>query len=143
MLLHPPATAYLDKVWSDLRVGLPNASLIVHTPAGQKRLRPWERIESGADEFLPGTATMRLAPASQFKDLDLLTVFAIGSGIEKKEFAFKLLQSTSAIGVRIHREGLPTLVAFKTNPAAGDATLTGFSFSGPVGVSVFKPKKTR
>ena len=81
--------------------------------------------------------------ASQFKDLELLTVFAVGSGIEKKEFAFKLLQSTSAIGVRIHRDGLPTLVAFKTNPAAGDATLTGFSFSGPVGVSVFKPKQTR
>jgi len=43
--------------------------------------------------------------------------------------------------VRIHREGWPTLVAFKLDPAAQGASLTGFGFKGPVGVDVFKPKR--
>lgn len=86
---------------------------------------------------------MQLGPTNKLAALDLLTVFAVYRGGEKKDYAFKLLESNSAVGARIHREGWPTLVAFKTDPAAQNASLTGFGFTGPVGVDVFKPKLRR
>ena len=90
--------------------------------------------------MFPNTATFQLGPTNQLAVLDLLTVYAVHRSGEKKDFAFRLLETTSAVGARIHRDGLPTLVAFKTDPSATNASLTGFGFSGPVGVNVFTPK---
>jgi hypothetical protein len=143
MLVHPPAATRLDTIWRDLRLELPKGGLRISAPAGRHALRSWERIESAADSILPGTVTMQLGPTNKLAQLDLLTVFAVYRGGEKKNYAFKLLESNNAVGARIHREGLPTLVAFKTDVAVGEASLTGFGFSGPVGVHVFRPKQTK
>ena len=140
MLLHPPAATRLDTIWRDLRLDLPKGGFRISAPAGRHALRSWERIESAADSILPGTVTMQLGPTNKLAQVDLLTVFAVYRGGEKKDYAFKLLESNNAVGARIHREGLPTLVAFKTDPASGKASVTGFPFSGPVGVYVFKPQ---
>lgn len=86
---------------------------------------------------------MQLGPTNTLSRLDLLTVFALHRGDQKKEYAFRLLESDNAVGARIHRDGLPTMVAFKTDAAAARPNLTGFAFSGPVSVDVFKPKRTR
>jgi len=51
------------------------------------------------------------------------------------------LESETAIGVRVHRDGLPTLIAFRKSIAAGEADLTGMKFAGPVAVDVFQPKR--
>ena len=83
---------------------------------------------------------MQLGPTTPRAELDLLTVFVVYRAGAKRDYAFKLLESNSAVGARIHRDGLPTLVAFKISPDGGTASLTGFGFSGPVGVDVFKPK---
>lgn len=141
MLLHPPAASRLDEVWRDLRFETPNAGFRAQAPGEKRMPRSWECIETLADSFLPGTITMRLGPTNRLARLDLITVFAVYRGGEKKDYLFKLLQSHTAVGVRIHREGLPTLVAFRTDPLAGSASLTGFEFSGPVGVDVFRPKR--
>jgi hypothetical protein len=143
MLLHPPAATRLDTFWRDLRLDWPNGAFQICAPAGRHALRSWERLESVADSILPGTVTMQLGPTNKLAQVDLLTVFAVYRGGEKKNYAFKLLESNNAVGARIHREGLPTLVAFKTDPAASKASLTGFPFSGPAGVYVFKPKPTK
>jgi hypothetical protein len=141
MLLHPPAATQVDDIWRDLRLDLPKAGFRIHAPGAKRTPRSWVRIESAADQLLPGTVTMQLGPTNKFVALDLVTVFAVYRGGEKKSYAFKLLESNSAIGARIHRDGWPTLVAFKIDAAAQSASLTGFSFSGPVGVDVFKPKQ--
>ena len=137
MVLHPPAATQVDAAWRDLRLDLPDGGLRIHAPGTKKMLRAWERIESAVDQFLPGTVTMRLGPTNQLAELDLVTVFAVCREGRKTDYAFKLLESKSAVGARIHRDGLPTLVAFKTDPAATSASLTGFGFNGPVGVDVF------
>jgi len=142
-LLHVPSATRRDTNWGDLHLDLPKAGLTIHAPGRGKDFRPWERVESAADTILPGTLTMQLGPTNKLAEFDVLTVFAIKRGGEKKDYAFKLLLSNSAAGARIHRDGLPTLVAFRTDPAAGSASLTGFGFSGPVGVDVFKPKLRR
>lgn len=141
MLLHPSAATRVDSIWRDLRLDLGKAGMRINTPGARHVLRAWEQTESPADAFLPGTVTMKLSPASPLTQLDLLTVFVVYPGGAKKDFAFKLLESNNAIGARIHREALPTLVAFKTGASTGNSSLTGFEFNGPVGVSVFRPKQ--
>jgi hypothetical protein len=141
MFLHPPDATSVDKLWHDLHLDLPKARLVVHAPSSRKALRSWEKLSSPADDFFPRTVTMRLGPTNQLAELDVVTVFAARPAGEKMEFAFKLLESNTAVGARIHRDGLPTLVAFKTSARKEDASLTGFGFNGPVGVSIFKPKR--
>lgn len=140
-VLHPPAAARVDPVWHDLRLDLPEAGFRIHAPAGRHALRSWERLESPVDGLLSGTVTMRLGPTNKVSELDLLTVFAVHPSGGTIDYAFKLLESNTAIGARIHRAGYPTLVAFRIDPSAPGASLTGFGFRGPVGVDVFKPKR--
>lgn len=139
MQLHPPAATRLDPIWKDLRLDLPHAVLRINAPS-RRVLRAWEWTESAADTFLPGTLTARVGPTNQLAQLDLLTAFVICRGGEKKDYAFKLVESNNATGARIHRDALPTLVAFRLEAGADEASVTGFKFKGPVGVSVFRPK---
>ena len=140
MLLHPPAATRVDTNWADLRLNLPAGGFRIDTPGRKGELRSWSRVASVADEFFPGTVTVQLGPTNRLAELDVLTVFALYPPGQRREYLFKLLESNSAIGARIHRDGLPTLIAFKTDPTAPAASLTGFGFTGPVGVSVFRPK---
>lgn len=141
MVLHPPAVTQVDAIWRDLRLDLPKCGFRIHAPGTKRMLRSWERIESAVDQLLPGTVTVQLGPTNSLAALDVVTVFAVYRGAEKKDYGFKLLESNSAVGARIHRDGLPTLVAFKLDATARSASLTGFGFNGPVGVDVFKPKQ--
>ncbi|MFO1487237.1 MAG: hypothetical protein U1F65_02055 [Verrucomicrobiota bacterium] len=140
MVLHAPDVSRVDPIWRDLRLELPRAGFRINAPSPRKSSRDWERVESAADKLFPPTATFQLGPTNRLASLDLLTVYCVHHGGEKKDFAFRLLETTSAVGVRIHRDGLPTLVAFKTDASATDATLAGFAFKGPVGVDVFTLK---
>lgn len=140
LLLHPPAATMVDPDWGDLRLELPKAGARIHAPAPKGFLRPWKRIESPADALLPGTITVRLGPTNLVSELDLLVVCVVYAAGGEQGFAFKFLESPTALGARIHRQGLPSLVAFRTDRAAPSASLTGFGFDGPVGVAVFKPK---
>lgn len=140
LLLHPSAATVVDPDWGDLRLELPKAGARVHAPAPKGFLRPWKRIESPADALLPGTCTVRLGPTNAVSELDLLVVCVVYPAGGPQGFAFKFLESPTALGARIHRQGLPTVVAFRTDPSVTAASLTGFVFDGPVGVGVFKPK---
>jgi hypothetical protein len=118
--------AAIDPVWHDLRLRTPGGTARIHLPSDHKSLRKWELIKPAGDD--PVTA------------LDSLVVCALSEANHQTKFDFKLLESTSAIGARIHRDGFPTLIAFKTTSDASQASITGFNFEGPVGVSVFKPR---
>jgi len=140
MLLHPPSITVLDTNWGDLRLDLPKAGLRIHSPAPKGFLRPWSRVSSSADTLLPDTVTMRLGPTNRVSELDLLTVLVVYPAGGVQGFAFKFLESPTALGARIHRQHLPTLVAFRTASTAPVASLSTYEFTGPVGVAVFKPK---
>ena len=145
MFLHPPAAAQVDPAWHDLRLNLPNATCRVHAPGTKKMLRSWERVESPADKILAHTVTMQLGPTNKLAALDVLTVFTVyrsGENRDKDYYAFsRLVESDTAIGVRIHRNGWPTLTAFKLDPSAPSASISGFGFKGPVAVDAFRPKQ--
>lgn len=139
MRLHPPAGTGVDPIWRDLRLELPRAGVRIHAPAPRKQTRDWRPVATGGSAFPAGTTSWWVGPTNRLAAIDLLTVFAVHRAGEKKELAFRLIEGKEAVGARIHRNGYPTLVAFKTDAAARGASLTGFEFQGPVGVSVFTP----
>ena len=140
MLLHPPAATRVDSLWGDLKLETHSASMIINAAATRKVQRSWEKISSATDRVFTNTVTMQLGPTNRVSSLDVITVFAVHPADQKFELVTKLLESPTTVGARIHRNGLPTLIAFRTAPASEKASLSMFEFSGPVGVSVFKPK---
>jgi hypothetical protein len=143
MLLHSPSATQLDAIWGDLRLDSTNGGIRIHTPSRRPETRMWSRAASVTGPTLAGTVAFQIGPSNKLATLDLVTVLAVYPAGAKTDYAFKLLESKTAIGARIHRDGLPTLVAFKTDSAATVSTLTGFGFTGPVGVDVFKPKRLK
>ena len=141
LVLHPPTATELDPIWQDLKLLSSHGTMRIHAPGKKHDLRGWKRLPSALDLILPGTATMQLGPTNSVAALEVVTVFAINPAGQKRDYAFKLLESNNAVGARIHRDGLPTLVAFRTDPAVENPSLTGFAFRGPVGVDVFKVKR--
>ena len=141
LVLKPPAEARLDSVWGDLRLELPTAGLRIHAPSPQRQVRNWRPLVSSTNGLLSSPTRFGLGPTNKMTEFNLVTVFAVHRGGEKRELAFRLLEGNNAIGARIHRDGFPTLVAFRVDPAFATSSLTGFVFEGPVGVDVFKPKQ--
>jgi len=141
MWLHPPAGTQVDPIWHDLRLDLPKASLRINAPS-RRELRAWEQVMSPADAILPDTMTVKIGPTNKVSQADLITVFAVQPGGKKMDYVFKLVESNTAVGARIHREALPTLVAFRLDATQLTPSLDSFKFSGPVGVSVFRPKRS-
>ena len=139
--LQLPAAAEVDPVWGDVRLKLPAASLQVHAPGEKKRLRTWKRpSSSGLLGAAEGFETFSLASPGRLQRFDVVTVFCATPATVPREYAFRLLESSSAVGVRVHRDGLPALIAFRTADGSSPASLTSFEFQGPVGVDVFKPR---
>lgn len=140
MNLALPAEASVDPTWGDIRSESPLHSLRIHTPGLKGAPRPWKSADVSEAPRLNKVARFRLEPATPGARYDVITVFTYSPAQPKRDYAFKRLEGAAAVGVRIHRDGLPTLVAFKTNASSEPASLTGFAFSGPVGVDVFRPK---
>jgi len=138
MFLHPPAATRVDPDWHDLRLDTPLASLRIHAPS-RGELRSWERVELPADAILPNTMTAKMGPTIQMSQVDSITVFAIQPRGMGMDYVFKLVESNTAVGARIQRDGLPTLVAFRLDPTNANPSLDSFKFTGPVGVGVFRP----
>jgi hypothetical protein len=141
-VLHPPAATTLDEVWGDLNLTTPTVGLLVNTPGTQKTLRAWERVDSTADRLLPGTVTMQVGPRAKQTKLDLITVLAVYPPGKRQYIRFRLLANDTAVGARLVGPTIQTIVAFKTQTNSSSGNLTGFQFEGPVGVGIYKPKRS-
>lgn len=86
-------------------------------------------------------ACVRSTAAGKLREFYQITVLVVHPEQSRRSLAFKLLESDTAIGVRVHRDGLPTLAAFRKASCVGEANLTGMKFNGPAAVDVFRPKK--
>lgn len=98
---------------------------------------PGAKLSGNAGE--PSCVSFSVAPGAS--TIYQMAVLVGHSGSAKRSLAFKLLESDSAIGVRVHRDGLPTLIVFRKGTVSGEAVLTGLKFNQPVAVDVFKPKR--
>lgn len=84
---------------------------------------------------------VRSTPGTKVREFYQVTVLVVHPEQSRRSLTFKLLESDTAIGVRVHRDGLPTLAAFRKASCIGEANLTGLKFNAPMAVDVFRPKK--
>lgn len=131
-----PADSKLDPTWGDLRVEGPEQGLTVVGLVSGDRVLPWQRQEAGT--LAAGTAAFRIASPRPAESADLLSVMVVHRAGSRQDVAVKPLSSSTAVGLRIYRGGVPTLVAFRRRPDVVDAGVVGFRFDGPVGVSGLK-----
>ena len=106
----------------------------------QARWGTTEGRDDGTDTN-SAAACVRSTVAEKVREFYQITVMVVHPEQSRCSLAFKLLESDTAIGVRVHRDGLPTLAAFRKASCVGEANLTGMKFNGPVAVDVFRPKK--
>lgn len=135
----------LDPVWGHLIMERPHSTWTAHLPTKKGEHRNWELLPVSPQEKEASLSRFRIGNLSTQKEFHLLTVFAASPSGAHHNLALKLLESDSAIGLRIHRDGWPTLVAFRLHPTSESfsATLTGFGFKGSVGVDILSPKRSR
>lgn len=139
-----PSTLVRDAVRDEWTVQTLRAGVTARFLSSPKSMQSrW----GGSDNLPPDAATnstrvcVRSTIAEKVREFHQVTVLVVHREGTKHSLAFKLLESDTAIGVRVHRDGLPTLAAFRKTSCTGEANLTGMKFDGPVGVDVFRPKK--
>lgn len=137
----PDALAF-DAVRDEWRLQLPKAGLTVRAfGSPHDGFRLLEAPGSANADVVQGLKCLRAGVTDKISDYRQITVLVPHEKDARRSLAFKLLESDTAIGVRVHRDGLPTLVAFRKSTTSGEANLTGLKFSGPVAVDVFRPKR--
>ncbi|MCL4176903.1 MAG: hypothetical protein KJ072_04040 [Verrucomicrobia bacterium] len=96
---------------------------------------------SGESQARPSWTLEGVTPKPEGALAMLTVLVPHEAGARRRMLAFKRLEGTLAIGARVHRDGYPTLVAFRKPGVTGPASLTGLDFTGPVAVHVSRPRK--
>jgi len=128
-----------------LRLETSVAGLTGHWLASERKSFAPLRLDSAPPDLALGAQSARVLRAASTNKLTLArTLIAIipHCAGQKQGTGFKLLENDTAIGARIHRDGLPTLVAFRTLET-GEANLTGLRFTTSIAVDVSRPKLRR
>jgi hypothetical protein len=120
----------------NLVVEMPKAGFSAHCFTSPLRvLGPWQ-----AQTNLDGTR-IASGPTNSLAELRVVTVFMPHEAGHKRGNGFRLLESTTSIGLRVYRDGLPTLIAFNTAGLKTEANLTGLKFQGPLAIDIFRPRR--
>jgi len=140
-----PEGIALDSVRDEWRLQLARAGLTARffaSPGGRPQVQALsDSASANPTSVASRVVQLRAGVTNKLSEYRQLTVLVPHEKVAKRSLAFKLLESDTAIGLRVHRDGLPTLVAFHKNPGIGEANLTGMKFTAPVAVDVFRPKR--
>ena len=132
-----------DTVRDEWTLNSEHAGLVARFLSLPKAVQSWNvPAASGSSRGTTNSAAgwMRSVVTESGPEFHHLAIFAVHTNQARRSLSFKLLESDTAIGARIHRDGLPTLVAFRKVSCSGEANLTGLKFTKPVAVDVFRPK---
>ncbi len=135
-----------DTVRDEWTLNSEHSGLVARFLSLPKAVQSWNATAaSGSSRGTTNSAAgwMRSVVTESGPEFHHLAIFAVHTNQARGSLSFKLLESDTAIGARIHRDGLPTLVAFRKVSCAGEANLTGLKFTAPVAVDVFRPKRRK
>ncbi len=139
----PPGLGH-DAVRDEWTLQTPKAGVTARFLSSPKSSQSkWDATEGKATGLVTNfePACVRSTAPGKVLEFHQVTVLVVHPEQTRRSLAFKLLESDTAIGVRVHRDGLPTLAAFRKASCVGEANLTGMKFNAPVAVDVFRPKK--
>ena len=139
----PPSRDALRDEWT---VQTPSSGLTARFLTSPKSRQEWvamptPSVANSSTNSAPGC--VRSLVSESGAEFYQITILVIHPDQTRRSLAFKLLESDTAIGARIHRDGLPTLVAFRKTSCVGEANLTGLKFTASVAVDVFRPRKKK
>jgi hypothetical protein len=122
----------------DFRMEMPKAGFVAHLLLADRNM--FERWQALNSTDAACSRAFQLTSTNKLHEVRLITAMRPHLPGQRQDTGFKLLQSTTAIGARIWRSGLPTLIAFRTAAKGSEADLTGLPVPGSVAVDVFDPK---
>jgi hypothetical protein len=136
-----PVDLAFDQRSGNFQAATPKAELTAHVLlSGKSDFQKWEPMADASGTNRAVARAFQITTANQLQELRYITALKLDSPDKKTGVGFKLLQSDTAIGARIWRAGLPTLIAFRAGPDTGEADLIGLKFSGALAVDIFKPR---
>ena len=139
-----PAGVMREAAWEEWRLQLPKAGVtarILGSPRNREMLWPAGGRPQPQPASVRDAVCVRSGTTNKTVEFRQVTALVTHEKAGKRSLTFKLLESDSAIGMRVHRDGLPTLIAIRKDAAPAEANLTGLKFTGPVAVDIFRPRR--
>lgn len=133
-MLHGLAPFTVDESQARLTLERPKAGLTAqYLPPAPLAFRQWDGYPMTMlrDATFPNQWHVEAATKDKRADLQMLTVLAPYRAGKRVEWSAQRLESPTAVGVRIQREGAVTTVAFRKSGVSGKATLEGLAFNAP------------
>ncbi len=122
----------------DFRLESAEAGMTAHvfTPM-QKDFGPWQ------SNTLDGATVFQAGATNLLRQLRVLTLVIPHAPGRKGGTGFKMMESDTAIGGRVWRNGLPTLFAFRTSAPGTESTLASMPVPGAAAVDIFDPQPAK
>lgn len=122
----------------DFRLETAEAGMTAHvfTPM-QKDFGPWQ------SNTLDGATVFQSGATNRLRQLRVLTLVIPHAPGRKGGTGFKMMESDTAIGGRVWRNGLPTLFAFRTSAPGMESNLASMPVPGAAAVDIFDPQPAK
>ena len=133
--LASPGSLMLEPRSKDFRLETRDAGFTAHVFASLPA-----QFDSWKSNSVAGSNTFTWKATNQVQQIRILTLIIPHAVGKRGGTGFKLMESDTAVGARVWRNGLPTLIAFRTAPPGSGADLASMPFDGPVAVDVFDPE---
>ncbi|HOX03121.1 MAG TPA: DUF4962 domain-containing protein [Candidatus Paceibacterota bacterium] len=134
-MLHALGPFDLEAAGHRLRVDQPQAGVIVqYCPPAPLRFRQSDGFEPPPERPFPNQWHLEAATTEPRIAIGMITVLAPYRAGKAPALSAARLESSTALGVRIERDGQARTVGFRKLGAAGPARLSDLEFEGPVGV---------
>jgi hypothetical protein len=130
-MLHALKAFAVNEQAAQLSVAQPRAGVVAKylSPVPLK-FRQWDGFQPPPTKEFPNQWHVEAGTQDKRKDLGMLTVLVPYRTGQRSDWAAERLESDTAIGVRIVMAGKPTLIAFRKEGVAGEASLAGLKFDG-------------
>jgi hypothetical protein len=123
----------VDEETSRLSVEQPKAGVIVkYFSPVPLSFRQWDGFEPKPDKEFPNQWHVEAGTKQKQKEVGVLTVIVPYRSGQRREWQAERMETDSAVGVRVVRDGKVTLVAFRKGEAKTEAIWAGQAFGGPV-----------
>jgi hypothetical protein len=136
-MLHGLAEFQVDQAGSALRIAQPRASAkIQYLTTSPLQFRQWNGYVPAPEKEFPNQWHVEAGTTAKTRSLQVITVIDSRRAGITPSFEAEYLESRSAVGARIQRDGQTILVGFKRPGEPGPAALATLTFADAVGTSV-------
>ena len=132
-MLHAMKEFEVDAKGSRLAVGMPKAGVDVrYLSTVPLRFRQWDGFTPPPSKPFANQWHVEASTEQKRSAIGMMTVMMAYRAGQRGAWSAERIESESAVGVRIMRDGKKAAVAFRKADVTGNAAVAGLSFDGPV-----------